>query len=29
MAMWREPRPNINYLEGFYMFGGVDERNVV
>ena len=27
--MWREPRANINYLEGFYLFGGVDERNVV
>ena len=27
--MWREPRANINYIEGFYLFGGFDERNVV
>ena len=27
--MWREPRSNINYLEGFYLFGGFDERNVL
>lgn len=27
--MWREPRANINYLEGFYLFGGMDEKNVL
>lgn len=28
-AMWREPRQNLNYYEGFYLFGGMDDRNVV
>ena len=27
--MWREPRPNISYQEGFYLFGGIDEKNVL
>ncbi len=27
--MWRETRQNLEYHEGFYLFGGMDDRNVV
>lgn len=26
--MWREKRSDLGYKEGFYLFGGMDERSV-
>jgi hypothetical protein len=27
--IWRQERNDLTYREGFYIFGGMDERNVL